>query len=452
MLNRATAWRVRFETLRQGFQKAADADSMLRHIVLQALADAWEMPPSLRRVMRNSGGYRAGELRARYPVPPPVQSKGTSSSPFQEFTALNSPAKIGYLYGPQKERKAFERLANQAWLALPGSPDGKAQAFPQPRPTERWLAFVYQTLRSNPGSYLQADDWLWVCWQTKGGRLQESKFRPERIRRETMVGMGYPQADQIPEPMRRWRFSALTTDVFTSSSVAIEMLLADPDPEGPFLISAEEMDAYQESPAFQDANFLVDEILLGEGRRFPICRYWCKPVAGEVPSICPSADPPTDEADRNALLEYLPMIAERFRQLGWVQKGQTVHWVGRQARLGTVCRCRGTVGTGKTRTIKSAIREVPARSNGEAPVVLRGRDEGPVVLGKEKGALTVRQYNVVKALLDARGRGLSKDKLDENSGHSEARKVLVALIASDTDWESVIHMPGKPGNGGYRIR
>jgi hypothetical protein len=89
---------------------------------------------------------------------------------------------------------------------------------------------------------------------------------------------------------------------------------------------------------------------------------------------------------------------------------------------------------------------------GTQRVVLRGRDEGPIVLGKEKPVLTDREYNVVKALLDAGDRGLTKDKLDEKSGHSEARKVLKAIRDADEDWAAVIQMPGKAGMGGYRIK
>lgn len=85
-------------------------------------------------------------------------------------------------------------------------------------------------------------------------------------------------------------------------------------------------------------------------------------------------------------------------------------------------------------------------------VVLRGRDTGPIVRGKEKPPLTERAYNIVEALVRANRAGLTKDQLDQRSGHSEARKVLRQLRASDPDWEEVICMPGKAGQGGYRLR
>ncbi len=92
-----------------------------------------------------------------------------------------------------------------------------------------------------------------------------------------------------------------------------------------------------------------------------------------------------------------------------------------------------------------------SRLEDQPSVMLRRRDQGPIVRGKEKPVLTDREFNVIAALIAAGQRGLNKDKLDEKSGHSEARKVLRELRNSDPDWASVIHMPGKPGRGGYRI-
>jgi hypothetical protein len=90
---------------------------------------------------------------------------------------------------------------------------------------------------------------------------------------------------------------------------------------------------------------------------------------------------------------------------------------------------------------------------GSSPrVVLRARDEGPIVLNREKRRLTYREYNVVKALLDAGERGLTKDELDKKSGHADSRKALRTLRNSDPDWAKVIQMPGQRGQGGYRIK
>jgi hypothetical protein len=83
-------------------------------------------------------------------------------------------------------------------------------------------------------------------------------------------------------------------------------------------------------------------------------------------------------------------------------------------------------------------------------VLLGAPGERPIVDGIEKSALTLPQYDVVKALLEAGKRGLSKDELDRKSKHGDARKILKRLAESDPDWKAVIYFPGKTG-GGYRI-
>jgi len=84
-------------------------------------------------------------------------------------------------------------------------------------------------------------------------------------------------------------------------------------------------------------------------------------------------------------------------------------------------------------------------------VALRGREEEPIVLGKTKRKLTLPQYNVVKALLDAGDVGLTKDELVSKSGHEDARGILTRLAKKDPDWKQVIHFAGQTG-GGYRIK
>jgi hypothetical protein len=83
-------------------------------------------------------------------------------------------------------------------------------------------------------------------------------------------------------------------------------------------------------------------------------------------------------------------------------------------------------------------------------VVLRGPGEPPTICGKEKAPLTLAQYDVVKALLSAGERGLSKDELDHKSKHGDARKILKRLADSDPDWKAVIRFPGIAGRR-YRI-
>jgi hypothetical protein len=100
--------------------------------------------------------------------------------------------------------------------------------------------------------------------------------------------------------------------------------------------------------------------------------------------------------------------------------------------------------------LETALRKSGARPEVGRRVVLRGPGERPIVGGVEKGPLTLPQYDVVKALLDAGERGLSKDELDRKSKHGDARKILKRLAKSDPDWNAAIHFPGKAG-GGYRI-
>jgi hypothetical protein len=76
-------------------------------------------------------------------------------------------------------------------------------------------------------------------------------------------------------------------------------------------------------------------------------------------------------------------------------------------------------------------------------VVLGGIDDPIVVLGKKKPRLTVACYDTIKALLEAGEAGLSKDELDTNSEHPEARKYLKRLAANDADWKTVILFPHK---------
>jgi hypothetical protein len=83
-------------------------------------------------------------------------------------------------------------------------------------------------------------------------------------------------------------------------------------------------------------------------------------------------------------------------------------------------------------------------------VTLRGREEGPIVLGRVKPKLTKGQYDVVLALNEAGDAGLTKDDLARKSGHDDARGILTRLARKDDDWKQVIKLAGVTG-GGYRI-
>ncbi len=340
MFKPPTGWRLAFQALRKDFQQGAEAYPAVRHAIVQALDEEGSLPPSIEREMRDAGGWSVGEIRARWDIPAANEPDAEyAQGPFLDWMRRNSPPKLSYLSGDSAGRSKFEYLAERAWLALPGSPEGKVQAYPQPRAVEGWLAFVYQQLRWPPSSYLAVEDELWAAHYAQDGRLVEQRFAPRTVKQEGIVSTDYPDAKPLSDRASHWMYTALATDPFTASVAAIDMLLAHPDPEGPYLISWQELNAYQESATFQNSNFLVDEIILGEGLRFPIYRYWCVPVDGNKPSLCPNADPPRDEKDRQALLQYLPDIATRFRQLHLIKEGQTIHWVGRQVTLSTLCRC-----------------------------------------------------------------------------------------------------------------
>ena len=54
-------------------------------------------------------------------------------------------------------------------------------------------------------------------------------------------------------------------------------------------------------------------------------------------------------------------------------------------------------------------------------------------------------------LIQAGENGLTKDTLDVESKHGDARKIMRRLADGDRDWKAVLIFPGKAGRG-YRIR
>ena len=112
------------------------------------------------------------------------------------------------------------------------------------------------------------------------------------------------------------------------------------------------------------------------------------------------------------------------------------------------------------REIVTARSQVPAGAAGDAnvepvaqskQVKLFGRGERPMVKNKYKPPLSSAAYDVVYTLIQAGDAGLTKDKLDTESGHGDARKTMKRLADRDCDWKAVLAFPGKPGRG-YRIR
>jgi hypothetical protein len=116
---------------------------------------------------------------------------------------------------------------------------------------------------------------------------------------------------------------------------------ATPAEVAPFI---DEHGAIRAHPAAAAYGLLIDQIIIGptpaHGNRFPISTFDCIPVPGNTPSICPNAD-------RKPQPEWLPLIEKRFREMGIVCDGQTIHWVGSQSKSGHVCGCfRANASTG----------------------------------------------------------------------------------------------------------
>jgi hypothetical protein len=85
-------------------------------------------------------------------------------------------------------------------------------------------------------------------------------------------------------------------------------------------------------------------------------------------------------------------------------------------------------------------------------VQLFGPSNRPRVRGKNKPVLTKAQFDVVLTLIGAGESGLTKDRLDEDSKHGDARRILKRLADSDPDWQAAIQFPGRGGMGKhYRI-
>jgi hypothetical protein len=93
---------------------------------------------------------------------------------------------------------------------------------------------------------------------------------------------------------------------------------------------------------------------------------------------------------------------------------------------------------------------VAALDSRDERVILKSPGESPIIDGTEVHKLTKAQYDVVQALLAAGPQGLTKDELDRNSKHGDARKIL-ARLKEQPGWDAVIQMPGSTGMR-YRLK
>jgi hypothetical protein len=68
------------------------------------------------------------------------------------------------------------------------------------------------------------------------------------------------------------------------------------------------------------------------GEAMPISAKWILVVEGEKPSLCPNRGTPLAEG-------YLPLLEERYKALGLLPDGKTIHWIGDQKTPGPFCDC-----------------------------------------------------------------------------------------------------------------
>jgi nucleoside phosphorylase len=310
-------WRAGYERAKAAFEKHR---AQLFHLLYQPVGDGAVLPE-----------------RWRHPIEQAEFRRDTIWRPGCPQLATYENPETGVLYGDRAAADTFDRLAREAWQAVPGSPDGKQQAAQfAANDTDRWLTMVYRGLRDAQLQglhYLEDDDWVEI--EEPGG---VRGLEPAVNYALPMTYGPIQDPDQRPvlaRPFTRWRITHPTIDVFAASIIALDVLLGNPDPNGGYFVSWQEMDAWQRSPEFQNANHTLDIIVLGNRARFPINRYSCKIVEGDTPTVCPNARPYLPEA-------FLPSVTGVFRR--FLKPGQTIHWVGDQLTIDSVCTCHMTTG------------------------------------------------------------------------------------------------------------
>jgi hypothetical protein len=121
---------------------------------------------------------------------------------------------VAYLYGPPSEVAAFERLAEQAWLALPL---GEDRHLTGDEPSDHWLRFVYTLLRQELPSYYDCNRVLRAVG-VDGGR-------------ETIYTFNADQGAQAKEPVwegrPRFRQTCLRVDPFSASVTALDAITSE---------------------------------------------------------------------------------------------------------------------------------------------------------------------------------------------------------------------------------
>jgi hypothetical protein len=315
------AWQAAYQRLCDNFWQAAG--SPLRHLRARPVGAAQRLPREYRQALERAEFRREGTWAPGYPELPTYEQSERS-----------------WLSGDKAAADQFDRLASLAWQAFLGTRDGKAQYAPTAaNDTDRWLAVVYRQLEYDltvGPNYFQEQDCLVFHLDKEMERIEKAEnyalpvtYGPIRDRDDRPAPDG---------PFDRWRITALTTDVFAASAVALDVLPSDPYAGRNRVISWQEMDAYQRSSVFQQANGLIDRIRLAHGGTFPIRQQDGQPSSRALPSICPRAEPkPPVELRPDG--EMLAMIEARYRSLRLIGDDESLHWVGRQQTRETTCIC-----------------------------------------------------------------------------------------------------------------
>lgn len=102
------------------------------------------------------------------------------------------------------------------------------------------------------------------------------------------------------------------------------------------------------------------------------------------------------------------------------------------------------------RIAMSALNEKTMTTEAQPPVQIRTPSGPCLVLGQKKPALTKREYEAVKVLLDAYPSEIDTVKFEQKVGKG-GHEVLARLRKKDSAWAAVILMPTRTGRGGYRL-
>jgi hypothetical protein len=374
---------------------------------------------------------------------------------FLRLSRLNDMQEMVQIRGPATEW--FCEVAERAGNALPACIpdcailfDDPQRGFGGPRPVmnrdalQRWVGFVFATIERH------RHEALCVRWETNMGPLSHGLATLDR----DLFGA-----------------SVLAIDLARLTTAAEEASSRERATCSPFSVPSMEEQGFQwaeetPTPAPPPENYTLGQ-LVEDLRRFgesycqaaeqiqeqhPIIQKHSRIQLGALVSHArdslqriPGFEELREQA-RSLWDEEISLVAGRRIVDALVQRSNGSLSVGAAEGLTLVEAVAGLTAAPGTFPITKASAE-PANV---PRVVLRGLGAGPIVGGVEKRSLTLPQYDVVKAVLEAGERGLSKDALDRKSKHGDARKILKRLAESDADWKAVIHFPGRAG-GGYRI-